>query len=275
MVFREGKRYTAPNAADNAILNKHFYRDVIKEPKPKPTEKQPTERQSDESLDEDPPPEPPKPKTLKSRELAGLETSLGDSWKTPAEGRGRNCAGKEPLAESAELAFEDEEFEDTIPIYAAAAITDDHKDGIDDPKSYKAATESPLADKWDTAMKGELDAIGQHQVLRDFVKPQEWRTAFPSHWVYQIKRDGAGNVQRFKAWLVCGGNHQIEGINYQATYAPTARLGHIRLALVIAAKHDLEIQQMDVCTAFVGVAWRKRSICTHRRDIFICSKQGD
>jgi hypothetical protein len=40
VVFREGKRFTAPNAADEVILNEHFYRDVIEEPKPKPTEKQ-------------------------------------------------------------------------------------------------------------------------------------------------------------------------------------------------------------------------------------------
>jgi len=77
--------------------------------------------------------------------------------------------------------------------------------------------------------------------------------ALPSHWVYKIKHDGAGNVQRFKAGLVCAGKHQIEGIHNQATYAPTARLGHIRLALAIAAKYDREIRQMDVCTAFLGV----------------------
>jgi len=146
VVFREGKRYTAPNAADEAILNEHFYSDVIKEPKPTPIEKQPTEHQTEESLDNDRPPEPPKPKT-KSRALAGLETSLGDAWKPPAEGSSRNRASK--LAESAKLALEDEEFEDMIPIYAAAAISNnhDHEDGIDDPKSYKAATKSPLAEK--------------------------------------------------------------------------------------------------------------------------------
>ena len=64
----------------------------------------------------------------------------------------------------------------------------------------------------------------------------EGRNALPSHWVYKIKRDGAGNMQRFKARLLCGGNHQIEGIDYQATYAVTPRLGHIWLALAIAAK---------------------------------------
>jgi hypothetical protein len=37
VVFPERKRYTAPNAPDEAILNEHFDRDVIEKPKPKPT----------------------------------------------------------------------------------------------------------------------------------------------------------------------------------------------------------------------------------------------
>jgi hypothetical protein len=187
-------------------------------------------------LDDDSPPDPPKPKIKKSRELASLETSLGDAWKLLAEGSRQNHAGKDMLAESAKLALEDEEFEDMIPTYAAAAISDNHEDGIDEPKPYKAATESLLADKWETAKKAELDSIGQHQVFGDFVELPEGRKALPSHWVYKIMRDGAGNVQRFKLRQLCGGNHQIEGIDYQATYAPNARLGHVRLALAIAAK---------------------------------------
>jgi hypothetical protein len=102
-------------------------------------------------------------------------------------------------------------------------------------------------------MKAELDAIGQHQVFEDFVEFPKGRKALPSHWVYKIKRDGVGNVQRLKTRLGCGGNHQIEGVNYQATYAPTARMGHIRLALTIAAKSNLEIHQMDGRTAVLGV----------------------
>jgi hypothetical protein len=102
-------------------------------------------------------------------------------------------------------------------------------------------------------MLEEVDAIGQHQVFGDFMELPEGRKAFPSHWVYQIKRDGAGNVQRFKARLVCEGNHHIEGINHQAMNAPTARWGHIRLAVTIAAMYDFEIHQMDVCTAFLAV----------------------
>ena len=163
------------------------------------------------------------------------------------------------MAESAQLGLEDEQFEHMIPIYAAAAFSDDLDDGIDDPMSYQATTESQLPDKWDTAMKEQLDAIGQHQVFGDSLELPECRKALPSHWVYKIKRNGAGNVQLFKARLVCGGNHQIEGINYQATYAPTAHSDHVRLALAIAAKYDLGIHQMDVCTAFLGVYLEEES----------------
>jgi hypothetical protein len=170
-----------------------------------PTRVQCSEPQTEKPLDYDSPPDPPKPKK-KSRELAGLKSSLGDAWKPPAEGSHRNLSGKDTLAESAQLALKDEEFGDIIPIYAAAAISDDHDDAID-PKSYKAATEFPLAKKWDTGMKEELDTIGQHQVFGDFVELPEGRMALPSHWVYKIKRDGAYNVPRFKARLVYGGNH--------------------------------------------------------------------
>jgi len=92
VVSREGKRYTAPIAADEAILNEHFYRDVIEEPQSKPMEKQPTKHQMEEQLDNDSPPDPPKQKK-KSRQLAGFETSRGDAWKPPAEGSRRNGAG--------------------------------------------------------------------------------------------------------------------------------------------------------------------------------------
>jgi hypothetical protein len=170
VVFREGTQYPAPNTANEAILNEHFYRDVIKEPKPKPTPTkkesetlQPTgdensEHQMEESLDDDLPPDPPNTKRKKSRELTAFQMSLREVWKLLAEGSRRNRAGK--LAESAQLAREDEEFEDMILIYAAAAISNGHQDGVNDPTSDKAATESPLADKWDTAIKEELDAIG-------------------------------------------------------------------------------------------------------------------
>ena len=121
-------------------------------------------------------------------------------------------------------------------------------------RSHRAAVSGPQATEWKQAMEEELQAIYDHEVFGDgeFVDLPEGRRALPSHWVYKVKRDGTGNIQRFKARLVCRGNQQ-EGIDYQEAYAPTARLSHVRLALAIAAKYGLEVQQMDVCTAFLGV----------------------
>jgi hypothetical protein len=67
--------------------------------------------------------------------------SREDAWKPPADGSRRNRAGKVSLAESAQLALEDEECEGMILIYAAAAIADDDEDSIDNRKCYQSAIE--------------------------------------------------------------------------------------------------------------------------------------
>jgi len=192
VVFREGKRYTAPNTADKAILNEHFYRDVIVEPTPtkkqseilQPIEKKSTECHTQEPLDDNSPLNSPKPKKT-SWELAGIETSIIDAWKLPAKGSCRKCAGKDTLAESPQTALEDEEFVHMIPIYTAAVISDDDNDGID-PMPHEVATVTRLAEKWYTVMQVALDTINQHQVFGDFVELPEWGNDLPNYWVYKI-----------------------------------------------------------------------------------------
>jgi len=139
VVFSEGRRYTVLNAADDAIFNAHFNRDVIEEPIPTPIEKQPTKHQMKEPLDDDSLLDLQKPNQY-SQELDCLERSLGEAWKLPAEGSCRNRPGKDILGDPAQSALEDEEFEDMIPIRAVAAISDNHEKGIGDPKTYKVAT---------------------------------------------------------------------------------------------------------------------------------------
>jgi hypothetical protein len=77
--------------------------------------------------------------------LAGIQLSLGNASKRPAKGSHRNRATK--LAEKQQLALDDEEFEDVIPIYTPAAIYDNHVDDIVDTVSYRAVTESLLTEK--------------------------------------------------------------------------------------------------------------------------------
>jgi hypothetical protein len=89
---------------------------VVEGHKPKSIAKQPTEHQMGKSLDNDSPPDPPQRKAMKSQDSASLETSLGDALKPPAESGHWSCAWNNSRTESAQLALDDEKFEDMIPI---------------------------------------------------------------------------------------------------------------------------------------------------------------
>jgi len=89
--------------------------------------------------------------------------------------------------------------------------------------------------------------------MENILQLPEWWMVVSSHWVYRIMHDGAGNVQQLKAQQVCGGNHQIEDIGYQPTFAPTLCLDHIRLAHMLATDYHLTIHPIDECTVFLGV----------------------
>ena len=64
--------------------------------------------------------------------------------------------------------------------------------------------------------------------------------------------DEDGIVTRNKARLVAKGYSQEEGIDYDETYAPVARLEAIRMFLAFAAHSDYKVYQMDVKSAFLN-----------------------
>ena len=64
--------------------------------------------------------------------------------------------------------------------------------------------------------------------------------------------DESGNVIRNKARLVAQGYTQIEGIDFEETFAPVARLEAIRMTLAFASYKDFKLFQMDVKSAFLN-----------------------
>jgi hypothetical protein len=52
--------------------------------------------------------------------------------------------------------------------------------------------------------------------------------------------------------LVCKGYAQIEGIGFEETYAPVARMEAIRLLLAYACSKNVKVYQMDVKSAFLN-----------------------
>ena len=69
-------------------------------------------------------------------------------------------------------------------------------------------------------------------------------------WVYKTKFTVDGQIEKYKARLVAKGFNQLEGINYNETFAPVAKMNTIRIILSIASSYKWEIHQMDVKSIF-------------------------
>ncbi|GJW68387.1 retrovirus-related pol polyprotein from transposon TNT 1-94 [Tanacetum coccineum] len=104
---------------------------------------------------------------------------------------------------------------------------------------------------WVSAMQDELDQFARLKVWRLVPRP-EGKTIIKTKWIFKNKKDESSLVIRNKARLVAVGYCQQEGIDYDETFAPVARIEAIRLFLAYAAHKDFTVFQMDVKTTFLN-----------------------
>ena len=71
-------------------------------------------------------------------------------------------------------------------------------------------------------------------------------------WVFRNKLNEEGQVTRNKARLVCKGYAQVEGIDFEETFAPVARMEAIRMILAYSCSKEIKVYQMDVKSAFLN-----------------------
>ena len=121
----------------------------------------------------------------------------------------------------------------------------------DEPRSLKEALESPDAELWEKAMAEEIDSLHKNGtwVLEE---PPPGVKTIPCMWLFKIKRDAHGNVERYKARLVALGNRQVAGVDFEEVYAPTSKQTSLRALLAVVAEENLELHQLDVKTAFLN-----------------------
>nr|GFD06173.1 retrovirus-related Pol polyprotein from transposon TNT 1-94 [Tanacetum cinerariifolium] len=77
-------------------------------------------------------------------------------------------------------------------------------------------------------------------------------------WIYKVKLDELGGILKNKARLVTRGYRQEEGIGFQVSFAPVARLEAIQIFLAYAAHTNMVVYQMDVKTAFLNGNLREK-----------------
>ncbi|KAK1609635.1 hypothetical protein QYE76_033308 [Lolium multiflorum] len=121
----------------------------------------------------------------------------------------------------------------------------------EDPATYEEAMMSPDSNKWQETMKSEMGSMYDNKVWT-LVDLPDSRKAVENKWIFKRKTDADGNITVYKARLIAKGFRQIQGVDYDETFSPVAKLKSVRILLAIAAFFDYEIWQMDVKTAFLN-----------------------
>ena len=125
-----------------------------------------------------------------------------------------------------------------------------HTAVLHEPANLEEALASDQGELWQQAADDEMASLiangtWELEPVPPGVKP------IPVKWVFKIKRDSNGNVERYKARLVAKGFRQQEGIDYDEVFAPVSKYTTVRTVLALAAAKDLEIHQLDIKTAFL------------------------
>jgi hypothetical protein len=115
---------------------------------------------------------------------------------------------------------------------------------IDEPTTLEEALSSDQAELWQQAVNDEMASLIANGTWSLEPLPSGV-TPIPVKWVFKIKRDSAGNIERYKARLVAKGFRQREGIDYTEVFAPVSKYTTLRTLLAVAAYEDLEIHQLD------------------------------
>ncbi|WVZ76102.1 LOW QUALITY PROTEIN: hypothetical protein U9M48_024104 [Paspalum notatum var. saurae] len=116
------------------------------------------------------------------------------------------------------------------------------------PRDVSHALSGP---NWVNAMHEELENFERNQVW-NLVEPPPTCRPIGTKWVFKNKQGENGMIVRNKARLVAQRFCQKEGIDYEETFAPVARLEAIWIMLAFAASKGFKLQQMDVKSAFLN-----------------------
>jgi Reverse transcriptase (RNA-dependent DNA polymerase) len=103
-------------------------------------------------------------------------------------------------------------------------------DSVAIPKCWQVAKGDP---KWEVAMHEELRALDKNRTW-ELVSLSPGKKVVGCKWVFTLKHNPEGKVERYKARLMVKGYSQTYGIDYDKTFAPVAKMSTVRTLVSLA-----------------------------------------
>ena len=141
----------------------------------------------------------------------------------------------------------------------------------EEPLTFQQAVSSPMKAKWKEATEKEMRSLVENDVW-ELVQPPVNRKIVGSKWVFKVKHDGDGRVERYKARLVAQGYTQQRGADYDETFSPVVRMESLRTVIGLAARNGLKLHQLDVTTAFLNGRLQEE-VYMHQPEGFVAQGQ--
>jgi hypothetical protein len=101
---------------------------------------------------------------------------------------------------------------------------------------------------WVVAMQEELNNFKHNEVWSLVERPKQ--NVVGTKWVFRTKQDEHGVVTRNKASLVAKGYSQVEGLDFDETFGPVARLELIGILLAYSTHNGFKLYEMDIKSVF-------------------------
>ncbi|KAH9143587.1 hypothetical protein AeRB84_012433 [Aphanomyces euteiches] len=121
---------------------------------------------------------------------------------------------------------------------------------ITEPRNAKEALSGPQAKHWQESMQAELDGLVANGTWEVVERPPSGNVV--SHkWVYKIKYDREGQIDKFKARLVARGFTQRYGVEFSKTFAPVIKQASVRVIFALAATLKRTVRHLDFPQAYL------------------------
>ena len=120
------------------------------------------------------------------------------------------------------------------------------------PETLEQAANSDNGSQWKESMRNEMKSLMENKTWKLVQIPETNHKVIQGRWVFRTKTDMNGKITKYKSRWVVRGFQQEEGLEFTDTFASVVKPMSYKILFSIAASMNLDIEQMDVKTAFLN-----------------------